>query len=189
MFSSQNTLNLHQTSRLNDDINAIRARERESVNVGENRIYNFYQQRNINSSVDAATQEQAIMFQDGYGVNQRNIDVDSQLRINQTQTNPRSRLNVNLNQRTFLSVPYMGRGRGDQYVESQLQQRPFVRVRPSFSSVTTQGFKNVFIPQIPEVKNYIRNPKNFIQEEADSEWVRGGIPTRLAVRDSMEGNH
>jgi hypothetical protein len=186
MFN-QRTFNLHQLSSVHDDPETVEARFQQSSEVGEYGSYNFYNHRNIQSSVNTATEEKAVPFRDGYGVNQHNIDTDSELRINQHQTNPRTRLNVNLNQRMFLSVPYMGRGRGDQFLESELQQSRFVREKAyAGNNISEQQFENVFIPQIKHLQKNIQNPRNLVQEVADPTWVRGGIPSRLVIRDNSE---
>ena len=118
---------------------------------------------------------------EGYGFNNKAIDADSVLR-NQPEFN-NHRCNVRPQARPFLTVPFMGGGRGNPDVESILLHSEQVRQGKEAGTVTEQQFDGVFVPLIPSVKNNIQNPKNLIPEVANAGCVRGGLPSRSYIRD------
>lgn len=179
-------LNYHQLSSVYDDDCTIQSRVEQSQNVGEYARFNYFGLQDINRSMTAATSEKIIPFQDGYGVNYGVIDTESQIKNDPVQTNPRCRLNVQLHERPYKTVPFMGRGRGNQYLESYLQQSKFVREKAFCGNVTEKEFTQVFTPQISHLRRHVQNPRNLVEEVADPKWVRGGAPSRLIVRDASE---
>jgi hypothetical protein len=118
---------------------------------------------------------------EGYGYNNKSIDADSVLR-NQPEFN-NHRCNIRPQARPFLSVPFMGGGRGNPDVESILLHSEQVRQGKEAGTVTEQQFDQVFVPLIPSVQQNIQNPKNLIPEVANAGWVRGGLPSRSYIRD------
>lgn len=186
-YNDTNTTNFNQLTGVQDDNCTINTRIKQSENVGDYATYNNYQFQNIGNSVNIATNERTMTFRDGYSASANIIDIESNLRNNQIQTNPRYRLNAQLKERPYKTVPYMGRGRGNQYLESALQQGKFVREK-SFcgGNISEKTFDQVFTPQIEHLQRNIQNPHNLVQEVADPTWVRGGIPSRLVMRDNSE---
>jgi hypothetical protein len=176
----------HKMSSVYDDNCSIKTRVSQSENVGNYARFNYFGLQNIDNTMDVATNERALPFQDGYGVSDRVIQTESRIKNDPVQTNPRCRLNVELNERPYKTVPYMGRGRGNQYLESYLQQSKFVREKAYCGNVTEKGFPQVFTPQISHLQRHVQNPKNLIEQVADPSWVRGGAPSRLIIRDASE---
>lgn len=177
----------HKMSSVYDDHCTIQTRIRQSENVGGWSRYNYYQFQDINNTVGVATGERILPFQDGYGVGPAVVDAESQIKNQPVQTNPRCRLNVQLKERPYKTVPFMGRGRGNQYLESALQQSKFVREKAYCGgNVSEKHFDNVFTPQINHLQRNIQNPRNLVQEVADPTWIRGGVPSRLVIRDNSE---
>lgn len=118
---------------------------------------------------------------EGYGFNNGSVDADSVLRNQPEFKN--NRCNIRQQARPFLTVPYMGSGRGNADVESLLLHSEMVRQGKECGTVTEQMFDGVFTPLIQSVKDNIQNPKNLVTEVAAAGWVRGGIPSRSYVRD------
>jgi hypothetical protein len=69
----------------------------------------------------------------GDGINGSIIDIDSLLTVSQEQARALEKLT--LQQRPFLTVPYLGRGSCDPVVESQLQQGEEVHDKKSTSTI------------------------------------------------------
>ncbi len=123
-----------------------------------------------------------LLGKEGFGYNNKEIDVDSKLRTNPTQEG-RLRCPLHVQSRPFATVPYMGRGKLNSDVESGLIYSEFARVERPCGTVTETFFDGQFTPMIPHLAQHIQNPKNLIPEDAAQGWVRGGIPARTYVRD------
>lgn len=123
-----------------------------------------------------------LLGREGFGYNNREIDVDSKLRTNPTQEG-RLRCPLHVQSRPFATVPYMGRGRLNPDVESGLIYSEFARVERPCGTVTETFFDGQFYPLIPHLAAHIQNPKNLIPEDAAKGWLRQGVPSRQFIRD------
>lgn len=128
-----------------------------------------------------ASQSLMLFPREGYGYNNTNIDNDSVLRNQPEFKN--NKCSVRQQARPFLSVPYMGGGRGNAEVETFLQHAEQVRQGKECGTVTEQEFTGQYTPLIPSVKENIQNPKNLIPEVAAPGWIHGGLPSRSYIRD------
>lgn len=180
------TLQTYQFTRVHDDPanQAVQNAERQGPGV--------YQTTNL---VPPAAQAMSTAYQQpvippaaaGYGWSASAIDVDSVLRNHAIQTNsPHAPIRGRVQARPFASVPYMGRGKGDAFLESKLQMSTMVRQGKDCGSVSETFYENQFTPLIPHVAANIQNPTHLIPEVASQGWVRSGIPSRQWVRDMNE---
>jgi len=81
-------------------------------------------------------------------------------------------------ERVWASTPFMqgqGAPKEDKDAESKLIQSIPVRQRKDTGTVTDKFFANQFDPQLPEVRNEIRDVNNWVH----SDWIRGGEPSRI----------
>jgi hypothetical protein len=135
-----------------------------------------------NDHVNFATNQPAMMFSGSNGgasagINALTVDVDSKLNIK--KENGRTLEKLSLQQRPFLTVPYLGRGSCDTVLESQLKQGDIISNKKSVSTITEQSFaNNQMYPLIDSIKDTITNPKYLVQEAALDGWIRGGSATR-----------
>ena len=135
--------------------------------------------------IEFATTQPGIMYNGGYNVGAGgcNINDSSNLLIGTIQTNPRCR--IDLFQRPFATVPYLGRGAVNPVVEAQIQQG---EMQVNRKSVTKSGEKSYInyqqTPLLDNVKERVTNPVNSVEGVANSGWVRGGVPSRELTRDS-----
>lgn len=112
-----------------------------------------------------------------------NIDDSSRLLIGTIQTHPRCR--IDLFQRPFATVPFLGRGSVDPILEAQIQQGEAITNKRTVTQLTEKSYlKFHTTPLIPEVKQKIQNPHNLIEGMAAEGWIRGGVPSRELTRDS-----
>jgi hypothetical protein len=118
---------------------------------------------------------------EGFGANNKQIDAESVLKNQPEFKN--NRCMIRPQARPFLSVPFMGTGRGNADVESMLLHPEQVRQGKECGTVTEQSFDGVFVPLIKTVRENIQNPKNLVEEAAANSWIRGGLPSRAYVRD------
>ncbi len=123
-----------------------------------------------------------LLGKEGFGYNNKEIDVDSKLRTNPTQEG-RLRCPLHVQSRPFATVPYMGRGKLNSDVESGLIYSEFARTERPCGTVTETFFDGQFTPMIPHLAQHIQNPKNLIPEDAANGWLRSGVPSRQYIRD------
>ncbi len=112
-----------------------------------------------------------------------NVDTNSQLLLGSQLTHGSEK--ITLEQRTFGTVPYLGKGRGDIDLESQLTQGESLINKKSMnpsSEISYITYKNY--PLIPSVAESLANPSAHVENNADENWIRGGLPSRDLVRDN-----
>jgi hypothetical protein len=130
-----------------------------------------------------ATTQPGIMYNGGYnsGAGGCNIDESSQLQIGTIQTHPRSR--IDLFQRPFATVPYLGRGSVNPVMEAQIQQGEQIVNKRSTNNLSEKSYiKYHQTPLLPAVQEKIKN--STIESDASQGWIRGGVPSRELTRDS-----
>ena len=132
-----------------------------------------------------ATTQPGIMYNGGYNSSScgSNIDESSKLQIGTIQTHPRCR--IDLFQRPFSTIPYLGRGSFNPIMESQIQQGEQIVNKRSVNNLSEKSYiKYHQTPLLPAVQEQINNPANQIENVASDGWVRGGVPSRELTRDS-----
>ncbi len=110
-----------------------------------------------------------------------NIDTNSNLLVNQEQTKEHAKLA--LLERPYLTVPYLGRGKVDPNIESQLLQGEYFTNRKTSnlqSEISFMPYLNT--PLLDSVESSIANPSNFV-ETPDSGMLRSAVGTRDLNRD------
>lgn len=125
----------------------------------------------------------------GRGLNGHIIDYDSMLLIQNSQERPLEKLS--LNQRTFVTVPFLGKGYCDTDTESKLQQGENVAEKKSVSTIMDKNFMNyTMYPTDSEMMDKVKDTKYTVEESALDGWVRGGMTTRnLSDDPNFSKNH
>jgi hypothetical protein len=107
----------------------------------------------------------------------------SNLLIGTIQTHPRCR--IDLFQRPFATVPYLGRGSVDPILEAQIQQGEQIVNKKSISNLSEKSYVTYHsTPLLPAIKEQIMNPANCVEGVASEGWIRGGVPSRELTRDA-----
>jgi hypothetical protein len=135
--------------------------------------------------IDLATTQPGIMYKGGFNVGAGgcNINDSSNLLIGTIQTHPRCR--IDLFQRPFATVPYLGRGNVNPVIESQIQQGETIVNKKSVANLSEKSYiKYHQTPLLPSVMDKVTNPVNSVEEVAVDGWVRGGVPSRELTRDN-----
>jgi len=175
-------LQLQQFTRIRDDPCDQAVQNKESAAPGSYQVTNL-----IPADSDAANiayQQPVLQAVAGYGWSAAHINADSQLRLHAVQTNsPHCPIRSRTQARPFVTVPYMGRGKGEAFLESRLQQSAFIRQSKDCGSISGEFYSNQFTPLLPNVAENIQNPVHLIPEVASVGWVRAGIPSRQFMRD------
>jgi len=139
----------------------------------------------MKNPISLATTQPGIMYNGGYqvGAGGCNINESSNLQIGTIQTHPRCR--IDLFQRPFATVPYLGRGSVNPIMESQIQQGEQLVNKKSINNLSEKSYiKYHQTPLLPAVQQRISNPANQIESVASDGWVRGGVPSRELTRDT-----
>jgi len=134
--------------------------------------------------IDLATTQPGIMYNGGYqvGAGGCNINDSSKLQIGTIQTHPRCR--IDLFQRPFATVPYLGRGSVNPVIEAQILQGEQLTNKRSINNLSEKSYiKYHQTPLLPAIKKMINNPANQIENVASNGWIRGGVPSRELTRD------
>ena len=137
----------------------------------------------MRSPIELATTQPGIMYNGGYntGAGGCNIDTSSMLQIGTIQTHPRCR--IDLFQRPFATVPFLGRGSVNPVMEAQIQQGEQLVNKRSVNNLSEKSYiKYHQTPLLPAVKERMNTSK--IENDASEGWIRGGVPSRELTRDS-----
>ena len=177
-FDSPSRIVLDQCNKSQTDIQNVASCNYQTQNY-------FASDCSMKNPIALATSQPGIMYNGGYnsGAGGCNIDNSSQLLIGTIQTHPRC--HIDLFQRPFATVPYLGRGSVNPIMESQIQQGEQIVNKKSTSNLSEKSYiKYHQTPLLPAVQERIGNPANQIENVASDGWVRGGVPSRELTRDA-----
>ena len=152
-------------------------------------LSSYFSESLSNTHLQFATAQPAMMVDgnNGTGVNPYVIDIDSALLMKNEQE--RSLEKLQLMQRPFLTVPYLGRGSCDPSIESRLQQGEIVSDKKSVSTIMNKSFMGYTLyPTDSKMDEHVKNPAYTVEESALDGWVRGGVSSREISKDSSFGN-
>ena len=137
----------------------------------------------MTSAIDFATSQPNVNFNGSHqvGIGGCNIDANSQLLLTNV-TKPACK--ISLWERPFLTVPFLGRGKSNPVLESQIQQGELVGEKKSTSQLSEISYESYQrVPLIPSLQATISNPHNLVEGVAADGWIRGGLPSRELTRD------
>jgi hypothetical protein len=138
----------------------------------------------MKTPINLATSQPCVNYTGSFnvGIGGCNIDDNSKLLIGSTQTHPRCR--IDLFQRPFATVPFLGRGAVCPIMESQMLQGELNTNKRTVTKLTEKShLKYRTTPLIPSIKESMQNPANRLEESAAGGWIRGGVPSRELTRD------
>jgi hypothetical protein len=96
---------------------------------------------------------------------------------------------IDLFQRPFATVPYLGRGSVDPVLEAQIQQGELFTNKRSITRLPEKSYlKYTNTPLLPDIKERLSNPSYCVESVASDGWIRGGIPSRELTRDRESYN-
>jgi hypothetical protein len=157
----------------------------QNINACNYSLQNYYlNDCSLKQPIYLATTQPGIMVDGGYGsgANGCNIDSSSKLLLGGLNTHPRCK--IDLFQRPFATVPYLGRGSVCSILESQIQQGELLTNKRSVTRLTEKSYlKYSNTPLLSDIKDRVTNPYYCIEGVASDGWVRGGVPSRELTRD------
>ena len=168
---------------INEDSCALTQNNLENMESLNYNLKNFFPECPMEEAISFATQQPNIFVNGSHqvGINGCNINQNSQLRDTPI-TRPPCR--INLLQRPFATVPFLGRGRSNVNLESNLREGTVLFNNRSTNPSTETSFINYTnYPLIPSVQATTANASNLIEIDRDRGWVRGGLSARNLARD------
>lgn len=172
-------MDINRLTNTRDDLCGIQQYYTQSLGPGKYTTMNLVPDAR---QVNPLASEQQLMYpREGYGLNNSKVDADSMLRNEASFKS--NRCQIRAQARPFLTVPFMGGGRGNPDVESQLLHGEQVKQLKECGTIAEQSFDGVWTPMVPSLAANIQNPKNLIPEASAAGWMRGGVPSRAYMRD------
>tara|TARA_A100001015_G_scaffold320265_1_gene446005 strand:- start:1316 stop:1870 length:555 start_codon:yes stop_codon:yes gene_type:complete len=173
-------MNYNSTCRSSCDVESVHTREKQSSSQADYQLFNPMENKKYDNVRDCALDHYNLFAQDGYGTGAKKIDADSMLRNGALLTNNGHKFSYNA---LPIMMPYRGSGQGDPVVERCiLDGEPTGIGKPCNSLAGVDWYNLTSTPQIGNIQSCMQDPKHIIPEDTDPYWVRGGIPSRTAIR-------
>jgi hypothetical protein len=178
-------MNFFNTSRINSDSAIVAQNDLQDNAQNRYMLENYYvNECNMRKPIEFATSQINVNYCAAGGLGNQcgiggcNIDENSSLLLGSLQTHPKCR--IYLDQRPFLTVPYLGKGKFNPVVETQLQQTDtYSNNKKSTNTLSEISYIPItHYPLIPSIKEKINNPSYLVEGFAVDGWVRGGATTR-----------
>ena len=165
-------------SRIGNDSCSLDQRNIQNYHASNYQVENFAPFCPMTNAIDLATKQPNMNFTGSHqvGINGCNIAENSELRYTKVS---KPACKITLQERPYLTVPYLGRGKVDPVLERQIRMGDKELNKKSLnptSEVNLSDKKNY--PLIDSIRSTINDPSNYIEESASSNWVRGGMSSR-----------
>ena len=179
MSSTTSNYTFYNMARIENDNTTQTQESLQNDRYADYTTTNYFSENATDSQIQFATQQPAVVPNSitGSGVGSEKIENESNLLL-ETE-NERNLGRLNLMQRPFLTVPYLGRGSVDPTLELQLMEGELNEQKKSTSTVMTQSFMGYTLyPTNEDMENRTSDAKYTVEESAMKGWVRGGEDTR-----------
>ena len=189
-MSSLSNYTFNKFDRITNDVTDTTQHNLQNTKFANYSMSSYFAESITNDNIKFATQQPNINITGtvyGTGLNGDIVDYDSMLNIRNEQERPLEKLS--LNQRMFLTIPYLGRGSCDTDAESQLLQGENITDKKSISTVMDQSFLKYTMK--PVDNKMTKSVSEFNTEETALDgWVRGGLMSRCLIeQDNLGKTH
>tara|TARA_Y100000389_G_scaffold203265_1_gene251156 strand:+ start:35039 stop:35602 length:564 start_codon:yes stop_codon:yes gene_type:complete len=143
-----------------------------------------YRDMNDVNAINLASSHPTMNMKGGsqVGPNGNNVNESSNL-INSKMTN--LNFKINLQERTYKTVPYLGRGNVDVGLENKLKLGDTLKEKKTNVKFGEEcQFDVKSYPLNKELKTSLTDCNKLIEESAVEGWIRGGLPSREIYKDS-----
>lgn len=183
-FDGSKKFNVNYKAMSHDDKCFIDIDTRQSIGAGNYSITNLFDCSCLMpDTVKNATDNLCMPFKNGVGTEAPCVvDEGSRLRVGLHKRYPRC--NMQLFERPYKTIPYMGRGYLKPDEESELIFAEDTKVKRSCNSLSGVTIPHQYTPMIDTISFNIQNEKHIIPESVDPAFSRIGAASRLYVRDS-----
>jgi len=173
-------------SRIGNDTCGINESDLQNVQHGNYMLTNhFANDCAMKKPIDFALSQPNVNFTGSHQVGMGGCNIDTNSALLVKKVNASNKCKLNLQERPYKTVPYLGKGTADPTMETQLLQGDAFTNRKSVnpsSEICYTQYSNY--PLLPSIKDSVANPGNLIEDAADSNWIRGGLPSRELTRDN-----
>lgn len=185
-MSNVSSFLFEKLTRLGDDNTSQDQNSIQNLNSSNYMLQNHFDRDcTMKKPMALSTSQPGILLNGGYnvGVGGCNIDQSSKLTMGTIQDNLKCQ--IDLFQRPYLTVPYLGRGSVDSVIESEIMQGERYTNKKSVNNTTEKSFIQYHnTPLLPHIKSQITDPAYLVEGVASKGWVRGGVASRDLTRDS-----
>ncbi len=187
-MSMDSNYTFYNSNRVEDDKTTQTQKESQNNRYSTYTTTNYFSENSGEAQIQFATEQPAVVPNSvtGSSVGSNNIDGESSLLLDKEKARHLGRLN--LMQRQFNTVPYLGRGSVDPSLELQLLEGEPVVEKKSTSTIMSQSFMGYSIhPTNQQMEERVSDPRLNVEESAMKGWVRGGVDTRVPADNKMNG--
>ena len=182
----------HNTDRIGTDSTDQTQRNTSNTQYANYTLTDHFSKNISDDHVKFAVNQPTMTFNgltNGNGVGANNVDDESLLLLKTEQQRALEKLQ--LFERPFKSVPYLGRGSCDPALESQLQQGELSSDKKSVSTIMEKSFASYSLyPTDSKMEERVNDPSNTVEEAALDGWIRGGASTReMSMNEDMQKNN
>jgi len=186
-MSSTSSYFFNNAGRIGADVTDQSQRNVYNTRFTNYTLSDYFSDKTTDSHVKFATKQPAVMFSGtthGSGIHSSVVDDESILKLKVEQDHAVEKLQ--LFQRPFLTVPYLGRGSCDPALESQLLQGEMISDKKSASTIMDKSFSQYALyPTDKKMEERVNNAAHTVEEAALDGWVRGGMSTREMSTDEI----
>lgn len=191
-MASLSPYTFHNTDRIGTDSTDQTQRNITNTQYANYMLTDHFSKKVSNDHVKFAVQHPTMTFNgltNGNGISANNVDNESLLLLKSEQQRALEKLQ--LFERPFKSVPYLGRGSCDPALESQLQHGELSSDKKSVSTVMEKSFAAYSLyPTNNKMEEQVNDASNTVEEAALDGWIRGGASTReMSMNDDMQKNN
>jgi len=187
-MSRDSNYTFYNIDRVEDDQTTRTQKELQNGRFSSYATTNYFSENSGETQIQFATEQPAIMPNSitGSGVGANNIDGESSLLHDKDNARHLGRLN--LMQRQFTTVPYLGRGSVDPSLELQMLEGEPMGDKKSTSTIMSQSFMgHTLYPTNQDMEERVADSRLNVEESAMKGWVRGGADTRVPVDNEVNG--
>ena len=187
-MSRDSNYTFYNIDRVEDDKTTQTQKELQNDRFSSYSTTNYFSENSGESQIQFATEQPAVMPNSvtGSGVGGNNIDGESSLLHDKDKARHLGRLN--LMQRQFTTVPYLGRGSVDPSLELQLLEGEPMGDKKSTSTIMSQSFMgHTLYPTNQDMEERVADSRLNIEESAMKGWIRGGSDTRVPADNEING--
>lgn len=182
----------HNTDRIGTDSTDQTQRNVSNTQFANYMLTDHFSKKISDDHVKFAVQQPTMSFNgltNGNGLNSNNVDAESLLLLKSQQQRALEKLQ--LFERPFKTVPYLGRGSCDPAIESQLQQGELSSDKKSVSTIMEKSFAAYSLyPTDDKMEEQVKDASNTVEEAALDGWIRGGASTReISMDENMQKNN
>tara|TARA_B100000424_G_C22831402_1_gene444119 strand:+ start:277 stop:870 length:594 start_codon:yes stop_codon:yes gene_type:complete len=186
-MASLSPYSFHKSDRIGSDSTDQTQTNISNTQYSNYTLANHFSKNLSNEHVNFAVKQPTMTFNGlthGNGLGANTVDDESALLLKTEQQRALEKLQ--LFQRPFTSVPYLGRGSCDPTLESQLQQGELANEKKSVSTIMEKSFADYALyPTDSKMEDRVNDASNTVEEAALDGWIRGGESTREMSNDDI----